>query len=51
MKKKIKVVFFIRRMNKVGQKEWGTNFWEGAPVQRPTEGNPYCGPEILLDLL
>ena len=51
LKKFEKVVFFIRRMKKVGQKGWGTDFWGGAPVQGPTEGNPYCGPEIHLELL
>ena len=37
-KKNENVVFFIRRMQKVGQKGWGTDFWPGPPVGGPIEG-------------
>ena len=38
LKKIEKVVFFIRRMQKVGQKGRGTDFWPGPPVRGPMEG-------------
>ena len=37
-KKIEKVVFFIRRMQKVGQKGRGSDFWPGPPVRGPMEG-------------
>ena len=30
-------MFFIRRIQKVGQKGRGTDFWPGHPVRRPME--------------
>ena len=33
-----KPLFFIRRMQKVGQKGWGSDFWPGPPVGGPMEG-------------
>ena len=38
LKKFEKVVFFIRRMQKVGQKGWVSDFWPGPPVGGPIEG-------------
>ena len=38
LKKIEEVVFFIRRMQKVGQKGWGTDFWPGPPVGGQIQG-------------
>ena len=37
LKKIEKIVFFIRRMQKVGQKGWVTDFWPGPTVEGPME--------------
>ena len=33
-----KRLFFIRRVQKVSQKGWGSDFWPGPPVGGPMEG-------------
>ena len=45
------VVFFIRRMQKVCQKGRGSEFWEVTPCGGQTIRNPYCEPEMRLELL
>ena len=46
-----KPCFFIRRMQKVGQKHWGSEFGWLPLVGGAEEGNPYCAPKMRLGVL